>query len=138
MAPPKAVTGTVWIAGNIGHVMVPAMQGDPIGGTELHVQDAQRRERTFQAFRAGNAAMGEEPVIADVDAEQGDQQMAQQDARHSGPAEEIRHEGQKRDGVMEGNADQSIELLELAIVVGENWRYAGHDTAETRDTRRND
>lgn len=54
----------------IGKLMVSAMHRHPMGRRVLHGAHAEDRERVLAPQRAGETAMGQEPVVAEVDAKQ--------------------------------------------------------------------
>jgi len=58
-------------------LVMPAMDRDPKGGRILAGTAAQYGERAFEPSRAGEAAMGQQPVIADVDAHDPEEEDAE-------------------------------------------------------------
>ena len=67
--------------------MVQAMHCHPAGRRVLQATDAEDRQTVFEPFRAGEAAVGEQPVEAEVDAERAEDVCAEQTDRQPGPAE---------------------------------------------------
>src|SRR6202011_1750327 len=61
----------------VGELMVPAVYRDPSGGCFLEAGHRDHHHGVLQPFRAFQAAMGEKPVVAKVDAEQPAQVGAQ-------------------------------------------------------------
>jgi len=50
-------------------LMMATMHRYPASGRVLHGTDGENGERMLQPFRANQAAMGQQPVVAQVDAE---------------------------------------------------------------------
>ena len=67
--------------------MVAAMNGDPARRRILESADGKYGESVFQPFRAGEAAVGQQPVIADIDAERSEDVDSRQTQENAAPAE---------------------------------------------------
>ena len=62
----------------VGELMVPAMDRDPARRRFLQARHRDHHHGVLQPFRTFQAAVGEQPVIAEVDAEQPAQMGAEQ------------------------------------------------------------
>src|SRR4029077_4392487 len=115
MAPEEAGQRAVGILLLIGVLMMPAMDRHPAGGGILQAADAQDREAMLEPFRAIEAAMGEQAVIAEVDAQGSEDITAGNRQRDPGPAEEPGQEGQQGDKMIADHADR-IDPGDLAEI----------------------
>ena len=83
--------------------MVPAMDGDPARRCFLEAGHRDDHHGVLQPFRTFQSAMGEQPVIAEVDAEQPAQMGAEQGDHEAAPAEIAGHESQQRRRMVGGD-----------------------------------
>ena len=99
MAPEETGERTVRVRLLVGELMVPAMDRDPARGRVLQAGHRDDRKSMLQPFGTFQAAVGQQPVIAKVDAEQPAQMGGDQRHGKTAPAESAGHEGQQRHGV---------------------------------------
>ena len=82
---------------SVGVLVVPAMDRDPARRGVLHATHGKDGEQVLQPFLANQAAMREQPMVAEVDAERAEYVEAQNYQGESGPTEEPRQQRQQRD-----------------------------------------
>src|SRR6266581_2813406 len=87
----------VWLP--VGELMVPAVDSHPAGGGFLEAGHRDDHHRVLQPFRTFQAAMGQKPVIAKVDAKQPAQMGEKHGYDEPAPAKIARHESQQRRGI---------------------------------------
>jgi hypothetical protein len=78
MAPEETCQRAMRVRLLVGELMMPAVDRDPARRRFLQAGHRDDRHRVLQPFRAFQAAMGQQPVIAKVDAEQPAQMRAEQ------------------------------------------------------------
>src|ERR1700709_2378004 len=96
MAPEETCQRAVRVGLRVGELMVPAVDRDPARRRFLQAGYRDHHHRMLQPFGALQAAVGEQPVIAKVDAKQPAQMRAKQRDGNTAPAENAGHEGQQR------------------------------------------
>ena len=77
----KLASGLVRVRLLVGELMMPAVDGDPARRRFLQAGHRDHHHGVLQPFRTFQAAMGEKPVIAKVDAEQPAQMGADESRR---------------------------------------------------------
>ena len=87
MTPEEAGPWAVGIAALVGMLVVLAMHRYPAGRRVLEAADAEDREEMLQPLRAGERAVRQEPVVAQVDAEGAENVSAEEAGRQAGPGE---------------------------------------------------
>ena len=98
MAPQEIHQRTMRVFPLIGQFVVSPVYRDPPCGRILQAADGQDNEAVLQPFRANEAAVGQQPVIAEIDAEAAEA-ISPDDRQHdSGPTEIPRHQRQATPG----------------------------------------
>lgn len=80
----------VWVRLVVAVLMVHSVNSDPSSGAVLQVAHAQDRERVFHPLGAFESAVGEQPVIANRDAEHAEDKVPGDSGDQSRPSEQIR------------------------------------------------
>ena len=112
VAPEEACKRAVRVRLPVGELMMPAVYRHPARGRFLQTGHRDHHHGVFQPFGTFQAAMGEEPMIAKVDAKQPAQVGAERRDEETGPAEIARHKGQQRRDMV-GADDDDVEPVEL-------------------------
>ncbi len=112
MAPEETCQRAVRVRLLVGELMMPAVDRDPARRGFLQAGDRDDRQSMLQPFRAFQAAVGQQPVIAKVDAEQPAQMRGEQGYDKTAPAESAGHESQQRQAVP-GADDDDVGPVEL-------------------------
>ncbi len=76
------------IVGVVGMLVVHAMDRDPVDGRTLPAADAENGEAVFEPRGTDEAAMREQAVVADVDAERAEQVKSRHGPDQTGPAKQ--------------------------------------------------
>ena len=104
MTPEEIHQGAVRIRLLVGMLMMAAVHRDPARRRIFHTANSDDHEHVLQPFRTAKAPMGEQAMIADIDAKQSAQAGRDDGDDHAGPAEipgdegEQRHQMVKQDG----------------------------------------
>ncbi len=106
MCPEETGKRSVRVFFPIGILMMPAMRRDPIRRRILHRTHPHHGEGMFQPERAGEAAMGQQAVITNVDAEHAEDVDAEQVKDHAAPAEKPRQQRQRCDQVNDNKSNK--------------------------------
>ena len=96
MPPHEVAKRTVRVGRFIGMLVMQPVHRDPARRRVLHAADAKHHEAALQPFRAHQPAMGQQPVIGQVDAERAEHIEAQHRQRHAGPGEAPRQQRKQR------------------------------------------
>ncbi len=110
MRPADAIAGGVGILLVVGVDMVEAMVGHPAGGRVLERAEGDGGERPLQAAGHLEAPMGQEPVVAEVDAEGAEDHRAREGEREPRPAEAPGNEGQAGQQMDGQNRDEVFPM----------------------------
>ena len=124
VAPEEARQRAMRVRLLVGELMVPAVDRDPARRRFLQARHRDHHHRVLQPFRTFQAAMGEQPVVAKVDAEQSAQMGAGDGDDQPAPAEITGQEGQHR-GQMVGADDDDVGPVELERPNASRQRYPG-------------
>ncbi len=122
VAPEETGERAVRIGLLVGELMMAAVDRDPARRGLLQAGHRDHHHRMLQPFRHLQAAMGEEPVVAKVDAEQPAQVGEQHGEDQAAPGEPAGHEGQQRQGMVAGDHDD-IGPVELERPHARGQRY---------------
>ena len=112
MGPEETCQRAVRVRLLVGELMMAAMDRDPARRRFLQAGHRDDHHRMLQPFRAFQAAMGEQPVVAKVDAEQPAQMRAHDRDDQAAPAEIAGQERQQREGVV-GADPENVGPVEL-------------------------
>src|SRR2546423_1525559 len=95
MAPEKTDERAMRIFLVIGILMMEAMDGDPARGSILEATNAENREDMLEPFGQDKPLVGQETMVAQVDAERAEKIQAAHRQRDPCPAEQPGNEGQE-------------------------------------------
>ena len=101
----KPASGRVRVRLFVGELMVAAVNGDPARRCFLQAGHRDDDHGVLEPFGTFQAAVGEKPVIAKVDAEQPAQMGADDRHGEAAPGEIAGHEGKHGHGVIGADAD---------------------------------
>src|SRR5262249_17327949 len=90
MGPKKPALRAVRVQFVVRVMVMPAMDGNPIGRSILAAATSQNRDDAFDPNRTAETAVRKEAVVADDDAHHSDRVVADYPEQHAGPAEEPR------------------------------------------------
>jgi hypothetical protein len=90
----------------VGVPVVVAVDGHPLAGRVLEAAEGEEDEEALEPLRRLEAAMSEEPVVAEVDAEVAVDVDADDERDEAGPAEEPREDGEGREEVEQPDRDR--------------------------------
>ena len=102
MSPEEADQRAVRIGPLVGVLMMHPVDCNPASRRALQRANPQNCEPVLEPFRAAETAMGEQPVVADVDSHGTENVIAQEHEHQSGPCEQPGHQRQRQEK-MEGN-----------------------------------
>ena len=111
-APEETGERTMRIRLLVGELMMAAMDRDPAGRGFLQARHRYHHQSVLQPFRTFQAAVGQQPVVAKVDAEQAAQMGADDGDEQAAPAEINRCKGQQRHQMI-GPDDDDVGPVEL-------------------------
>jgi hypothetical protein len=94
----------------VGKVVVAPMHRDPKGGRELQGQGSQNRQRMLEPKRAGEAPVRQEPMEAQIQTENTEQQSSDCEKPDTAPAEEPREQRKHRKRMTDNKSSQRIAL----------------------------
>src|SRR5215470_254111 len=103
VAPEEIDQRAVWVGLLVGVLVVAAVDRNPARRSVLQAAKPKERERVLEPFRAAEAAVGEQAMITEVNAEHAEHVVAHDRKDHAGPAEKPWHQRQQREQVV---ADQ--------------------------------
>jgi hypothetical protein len=99
----------------IGVLMVSAMDRHPARRRVLHATYGENDQDMLEPLRAFEAAVGEQPVVAEVDPEDAEEIIAKNEKNDARPTEEPRQKGEHGDQVINDNHNR-IEPVDTARI----------------------
>jgi hypothetical protein len=110
MPPEEIPAGRMGIPVFVRELMVHSVSGNPPGWSSLCAADAEYCERTLQQLGTGKTAMGQQPMIAKIDADHPEEINACDKKCDASPTEEPRDEYQQRKQVNHDEPDYSSPI----------------------------
>ena len=123
--PPPALVDVVRVAFFVGVRVVLAVRRDPPDRSALHRQRAEEAREVLDGFRRLEAAMGQQPVIAQRDPQAARDVGHDDEDRHGAPGEEHGQERGQRDDVDE-TQPESRAVIAFAAAAKGGWRGGSH------------
>ena len=111
----KPASGRVRVRLLVGELMMAAVNGDPARRCFLQAGHRDDDHGVLEPFGTFQAAVGEKPMVAKVDAEQPAQMGADDRNDEAAPGEIAGHEGKHRHGVIGADADD-VRPVQLETV----------------------
>jgi len=118
--PPLAVDGGVRIAGVIGEAMMNAVRGDPEDGAAFESERGENGQKIFDPLGSAIAAMGEQTMIADADAQAGGDPPEKNGDKKCSPGEEKRRGESAQVKQHHKNTGDPVDAILFGLFLGQN------------------